>query len=118
MEDFGIDDRRLRREAERLELEECAVLDVLNGVEREIEEVARTAGRIEDPDPPETIEEGLANADGRIERFDTAGRALRLRRLDVPSRRPMMRAFASSHSRASGRTITGSTICMIFSGGV
>ena len=125
MQDFRADARHGHAEAERLAIENGAPLDVLHALQREIEEIAGAAGRIENAKPAQAVDEGVAlgfglGARGVEALAEVAFAALPLRAAasSAGAMIASISAFAVSHSARSGRRITGSTIIMIFSGSV
>ena len=126
VQDFRPDARHDHAEAERLAFEDGAIFDVLDRLQREIEEIARAAGGIEDAQGAEPVDErvaprlrlGARGVEASCRDRALAALAAAAGSASTGAMIASISAFAASHSRRSGRTTTGSTIIMILSGSV
>ena len=125
VQNFRPDARHDHAEAERFAFEDGAIFDVLDRLQREIEEIAGAAGRVEDAQAAQPVDEGVAlrlRLGARGEEFLSRAALAALPPPPAAASAGAMiasiSAFAVSHSRRSGRATTGSTIIMILSGSV
>jgi hypothetical protein len=105
---------------ERFRIQVRPVLDVLERPQRDIEEIARSAGGVEHTEPGKALDKGFVDRLGLGQRprpLASSGprSSLSFVALGAFSTSAVILASASAHSASSGSMMTGRTIIMIFS---
>ena len=103
-----------RLQSHRLGFELDAVFQIFKRMQGEVEEIAGAAGRIEDGEGAQPVEEGATGRTFGVVALASAGRAGPRHCRRAPGAGRFQRE-PLSHSLSQGRVTTGSTICMILS---